>query len=131
MNLTSANNATLLLRSRKWLKFWLTEGALIAVIAMALVALFSLHITQREVNALSTPTQHNDFWQVANIALELQQLEFAARQAASDNAAPQAIEQLAVRLDVLLSILSPDANTPRTSTAILARLPDAQEELAQ
>lgn len=108
---------------------WLAETLLVAVILMAVANMLALRITQQEMDALATPNQHGDLWHVVNISRELQRLEYSARHHLADGGSGQGHDDLAIRLEVLQSLLAPGENAPRASTRVIAELPEVRQLL--
>lgn len=122
MNSLLRNHSAFLNKGKRWLTTLFAESTLIIVISMTLVALLSLNITVKEISSLSTPDQHNDFRQVTNVTLGVQQLESAARQAVKHTASPDQYDQLKVDIDVVLSMLSTLAAPSHSSTTTIRTL---------
>ncbi|MDB6141891.1 MAG: hypothetical protein JWP80_935 [Pseudomonas sp.] len=130
MNLSFSNHNALITRGKKWINTLFTESALIVVVLTATVITISLISTLQEITSFSTPSPANDSWQALNIALELQQLDLAARRAPPRDGQADQYDQLTLHIDTLLGLLSLPRPFPRGSMTVLSDLSESGTNLA-
>jgi diguanylate cyclase (GGDEF)-like protein len=107
---------------------WLTEGILLAVILMIVITLVALRIAQLEMNALARPHQTTDRWKITNIALEVHNLDHLAV-VAMKSPDPHIYDSLAVRLEVLGSLLVEDEADDLAPKNLVFNLPESKATL--
>ncbi|WP_082629174.1 GGDEF domain-containing protein [Pseudomonas sp. TTU2014-080ASC] len=126
---STLNKYSPLRKLRNWLRgSWLTEGLVVAVILMIIFTLVALRIAQLEMHALSHPHQSTDRWKITNIALEVHNLDHLALSSVR-NKNPETYEALAVRLEVLASLLMEEDSDKDSASSLLHSLPESKHIL--
>ncbi|MDH0867940.1 sensor domain-containing diguanylate cyclase [Mitsuaria sp. GD03876] len=104
---------------------WL-RPMLLAVLVLAVAAGWALWWTLHQVRVLGSPGADQDLWHAVNVQRELQKLQRAV-----DAPAGLPPQELALRLEVLVSLLRPDQDTPRNDMSPLLLSPPTRDRMAR
>jgi len=106
---------------------WIT-GLLAGVVVLMTVSVgIALTFTMRQANALSKPQAYADLWYLYSIDSELLRLRSTADKLLRDEASPS---DLTDRIEIVLSIVAPNASAPSSETPVIDRMPDVRNDLA-
>jgi diguanylate cyclase (GGDEF)-like protein len=85
---------------------------LLAVLVLALAAGWALWWTLHQVRVLGSPGADQDLWHAVSVQRELQKLQQSAQSPTGVSA-----QELGLRLEVMVSLLRPDRDTPRNDVS--------------
>jgi diguanylate cyclase (GGDEF)-like protein len=103
-------------------------GLLTVVVVFMMVAVgIALAFTMQQANVLSKPQAYADLWYLYSIDTELLRLRTTAENVLKKEASSG---DLSDRIEIVLSIVAPNASAPSSETPVIDQMPDVRKDLA-
>lgn len=103
-------------------------GLLTVVVVLMMVAVgIALVFAMRQANASSKPQAYADLWYLYSIDSELLRLHATADKVLRKEASGS---DLLDRVEIVLSIVAPNASAPLSETPVIDQMPDVRKDLA-
>lgn len=106
---------------------WVTGLLALIVVLMTLAVGIALTYTVRQANELSKPQAYADLWYLYSIDSELLRLRTTAESLLSGKSSSG---DLSERIEIVLSIVAPNASAPVSETPVIDEMPDVRRDLA-
>lgn len=105
---------------------WIIRFLTVVVVLMMIAVGIALAFTMQQANVLSKPQAYTDLWYLYSIDTELLRLRMTAESMLKGEASPGDLSDC---IEIVLSIVAPNASAPSSETPVIDQMPDVRKEL--